>query len=360
MHKPSIYLGTGSLQELRNLYPEHKFHILRIPEISTLEMKTIRGFLQDRIISETVYQNGMPDIQCVQKLQDDFWLKVDCDNSALLGIGGGSVMDVAKVLRFRPDGKNWLHKYLDISIDDQTLPKMPLLLASTTAGTGSEVTSTASIWDFKDQRKHSFFGSQVLANVAIVDPSLCLGTPWLISRDAAIDALSHALEAIWNRNSSTETNELAILAAQKICQYLPLLRDDLDNLEFREQLSEAALSAGLAMAQTQTALAHALSYAETASGQKSHGQACAYWLPYVWQLLVESESGRATLASIDQAVGKYFRSPIDLYQWLVNLGFSVYPPLERDKTNEERVNLVRHSARGKNFVGFAINDEKKL
>ena len=356
MHKPSIYFGVGSLHELEGLYPDRGFHILRIPEISIEGMSKIRTSLQDRIISEVSYHKGMPDIRYVHELQDDFWRHVECESSVLLAIGGGSVMDVAKVLRFRPDGYGWLSKHLDISVEDQNLIKIPLLLAPTTAGTGSEVTPTATIWDFENQRKHSFFGPQVLANVAIVDPYLCLGASWLISRDSAIDALSHALEAIWNRNRSEETNALAIFAAKTICHSLPLLKDNLENLEIREQLSGAALSAGLAMAKTQTALAHALSYTETASSQKSHGQACAYWLPYVWQLLIQSKCEEDILASIDQAVGKYFPDPTKMYQWLVNLGFLVFPPLERDKTVERRVSMVRLSARGRNFAGFDIND----
>jgi alcohol dehydrogenase class IV len=356
MSRPSIYFGADALDELGNLYPDRGFHILRIPEIPNAEMKKIHSSLQGRILSETIYQRGMPDIESIQELQDDFWKHAHWENSVMLGIGGGSVMDTAKVLRFKPNGIAWLSKNLDRSIEDQNAQKIPLLLASTTAGTGSEVTPTATIWDFAKQRKHSFFGSQVLANVAIVDPHLCLGAPWILSRDAAIDAFSHALEAIWNRNATEETSHLAIYAADKICHYLPLLRNNLDNLEIRERLSEAALSAGLAMAQTQTALAHALSYAQTAANKQSHGQSCAYWLPYVWQLLIQSNCDPDVLASIKKAVGKYFRDPPEMQQWLLNLGFSVYPPLEPDKKLEEQVGIVKLSTRGRNFLGFDIND----
>jgi len=357
MSKPSIYFGTGSILELGNLYPDHGFHILRIPEISSEELKKIRTALRGRILSETLYEKGMPDIATIQELQDDFWSRADLKKSALLGIGGGSVMDVAKVLRYKPDGAAWLSKHLDISIDDESYLKIPLLLAATTAGTGSEVTPTATIWDFTKQRKHSFFGPEVFANVAIVDPCLCLGAPWVISRDAAIDALSHALEAIWNRNRTEETTRLAIFAAKKICHYLPLIQADLDNLESRTQLSEAALSAGLAMAKTQTALVHALSYAETAINQKSHGQSCAYWLPYVWQLLIESDCDPKILLSLNQAVDQFFSTPVEMHQWLHTLGLTSYSPLECDKTVEEQVGAVRLSARGKNFAGFGINGE---
>ena len=360
MDKPNIYFGPGSMKQLESLYPDCGFHILRIPEISNLEMSNIYKSLQGRVLSETIYQNGMPEIFYVQDLQESFWQRIHHTNSVLLGVGGGSLMDVAKVLRFRPKGQAWLSKHLDTPIDGQNILKIPLVLAPTTAGTGSEVSPTATIWDFKKHHKHSFFGPEVLANEAIVDPCLCLGAPWIVSRDAAVDALSHALEAIWNRNSTSDTTRQAIEAAKMICEYLPRLKGNLENIEVREKLSEAALSAGLAMGVTQTALAHALSYTETATSQKSHGQSCAYWLPHVWQLLIESKCDNHILLSVKEAVGQQFSTPIEMYQWLLNLGFSVYPPLDRDKNVEKQVSKVRLSVRGRNFVGFEIENEKNV
>mgnify|MGYP003342706826 CR=1 FL=1 len=248
MSTPSIYCYAGALSELTNLYSNCEFHILRIPEITDESLQRIHGYLKDRLATETIYTGGMPDILYTQDLQESFWNKVSNPNSVLLGIGGGSVMDVAKVLRFQPEGSYWLRKNLDNPININNGNKIPLLLAPTTAGTGSEVTPTATIWDFKNQNKHSLHGSAVMADVAIVDPWLSLGAPWVITRDSAIDALSHALEAIWNTNATPETSKLAISAADEICHYLPLLKEDLNNIRLRESLSRAALSAGLAMA----------------------------------------------------------------------------------------------------------------
>jgi hypothetical protein len=66
---------------------------------------------------------------------------------------------------------------------------------------------------------------------------------------------------------------------------------------------------------TQTALVHALSYAETALNQKNHGQSCAYWLPYVWQLLIESDCDPKILLSLNQAVDQFFSTPVEMHQW---------------------------------------------
>jgi len=331
-------------------------HILRIPELANKRIEKIRGSLKDKLVTETIYQSGMPDIEGTQLLQNTFWRAVNSNQAVLLAIGGGSVMDAAKVLRFQPEGSGWLESALDKPLDNSANLKIPLVLAPTTAGTGSEVTSTATIWDFTKQKKHSFYGAEVIADVAVVDPSLCLGAPWILSRDSAIDALSHALEAIWNRNANPESTQQAILAAQQICQYLPLLKDRLDDLSLREHLSKGALWAGLAMAKTQTALAHALSYADTAASQKTHGQSCAYWLPYVWQLLENSSCNDSIKSSIQLAIGNAFSNPTAMYRWLLELGFDVYPPDESDQVIDERVQAVRLSPRGKNFAGFSCNE----
>lgn len=356
MSEPEIYFGVNAIDEVANLYPDSEWHVLRISEVRDDKIEQIRGLLKDKLATETIYQSGMPDIQETQMLQNAFWKTVNSNNAVLLGIGGGSVMDIAKVLRFRPEGSDWLANHLDQPLDASVCLKIPLVLAPTTAGTGSEVTPTATIWDFTKQKKHSFFGSEVFADVAVVDPSLCLGAPWILSRDSAVDALSHALEAIWNRNSNPESTQQAMMAAQQICQYLPLLKENLDDLSLRERLSKAALWAGLAMAKTQTALAHALSYADTVASQKTHGQSCAYWLPYVWQLLENSSCDESIKFSIELAVGKAFSNPTAMYRWLLELGFEVYPPYESDPAIDERVEIVRLSPRGKNFAGFGVND----
>lgn len=356
MSTPSIYSSIGALSVLANLYPDCEFYVLRIPEISDQILDQIRTYLKDRLVSETIYSGGMPDILATQKMQEAFWRNANPSNSVLLGIGGGSVMDIAKVMRFQPAGIGWLRENLDVEINVNQDCKIPLVLAPTTAGTGSEVTPTATIWDFKSQQKHSFFGPQVMADIAIVDPYLCLGAPWNISRDSAIDALSHALEAIWNTNATPETTELAISAANDICHNLSNLKDNLNNIQIRAQLSKASLSAGLAMAKTQTALAHALSYSETASSQMSHGKACAYWLPFVWQLFIQSQGSDTQKSEVNRALQNHFPSPSELYDWLIDLGFEVHPPYRRDLDSDARVKQVRLSARGKNFAGFTTND----
>ncbi len=355
---PTIHFGTDAVQALCELYPGRQFHWVRIPEINDEALKKVRLALSGRLASEMIYSQGMPDLRRVQAMHDGFWHDKDPQNSVLLGLGGGSLMDLVKVLRFVPSQGGWLQQHLDVAIEvaieDSDGSKVPLVLMPTTAGTGSEVTPTATIWDFEKQKKHSFFGPEVLANVAVVDPSFCCSAPWLVSRDSAIDALSHALEAIWNRHQTVQTTLWAVEAAQIICHELPLLEGDLDNLDRRERLSEAALLAGLAMAKTQTALAHALSYAETAANLKSHGQSCAYWLPFVWQLLIDSACDAVIKENVRKAVGDCFSGPESMRDWLLKMKFSVHPLKGSDSPVSQQIEALKMTPRGQNFAGFEV------
>jgi len=102
---PEVYFGAGSAQELENVFPNHKFHLLHIPELSDQRLKQIRSYLSGRIVSQKTYQAGMPDLAMVRQMQNDFWSQESkiYSDTALLAIGGGSLMDLAKVLRFKPN-----------------------------------------------------------------------------------------------------------------------------------------------------------------------------------------------------------------------------------------------------------------
>lgn len=352
--KPHVFMGINSVKELANLYSNYKFHIWHIPEIDSHQLLKIKSHLGDRVSSENIYHHGMPDVSSILKAHVAFSQSTKNSQSVVLGIGGGSLMDFLKVLRFGVDDSEWLIRHLDTPLDmvPQNSIRQDLVLIPTTAGTGSEVTGTATIWDFKNKKKHSFFGSQVYADVAIIDPEMSSSAPWELTRDSALDALSHALESIWNRNATDETRSLAIKACKDICLHLQDLQIDLKNMEARLAMSQAALWAGLAMAQTQTALAHALSYEDTLNSQLSHGYACGTWLPVVWQLTLESGCPGFVCDALNEALGDFFESPSDMLIWLNRLGVDAHHPQDITEEIRQRIQVVKDSPRGRNFVGF--------
>jgi alcohol dehydrogenase class IV len=141
----------------------------------------------------------------------------------------------------------------------------------------------ATIWDFDEKKKYSLSHASLYPRKAILDPELTLTLPENETVNGGLDALSHAMEAIWNKNHNPISDTYAIEAIDLIIDHLPSLKNDMRNLDLRAALLRASLCAGLAFSNTRTALAHSISYALTSHLGIPHGLACALPLP----LLIE-------------------------------------------------------------------------
>jgi len=203
------------------------------------------------------------------------------DFDLIIGLGGGSVLDTAKVLSVKgPSGDfSDVEKIIRSGGEGQTYRLTPVLAIPTTSGTASEVTPWASVWDMEAKKKYSLQLPDLWPETALCDPELTLTLPREITISTGLDALSHSLESIWNRNANPISARFAVRAAKLIMKNLPKLAKDLKNLDTRKQMMFAALSAGLAYSNTQTALAHAISYYVTAHKGVPHGIACSFTLP---------------------------------------------------------------------------------
>ena len=200
---------------------------------------------------------------------------------AIVALGGGSVMDAAKVLAAAKGDFDTVRRHLETGKDGDALGRTPIIAIPTTAGTGSEVTSWATVWDTVAMKKYSLARETLYPEAALVDPLLTLGLPRAITISTGLDALSHALESIWNVNANPVSSSLAEVAAREAIEALPLLADDLRNEALRTRLARASLFAGLAFSNTRTALAHSLSYHLTLHHGVPHGIACSFSLPMV-------------------------------------------------------------------------------
>ena len=117
--------------------------------------------------------------------------------------------------------------------------------------------------------------------MALIDPDLMLSVPAAVTVSTGLDALSHALESIWNHNANPISDTFAISAIEDILECLPRLEQDLGNRELRARMALAALKAGMAFSNTKTALAHSISYEMTLRHGLPHGIACSFTLPLV-------------------------------------------------------------------------------
>jgi phosphonate metabolism-associated iron-containing alcohol dehydrogenase len=203
------------------------------------------------------------------------------DVALIVAIGGGSVIDAAKVLAAAGDDFARVRAFLETGEGEDRLRNLPIVAVPTTAGTGSEVTCWATVWDTDAKKKYSLSRPALYPVTALVDPLLTVDAPRGVTVSSGLDALSHALESIWNIHANPVSTALAEAAAREVLDVLPRLAEDLRNEELRGRMAHAALMAGLAFSNTRTALAHSLSYHLTLHHGTPHGIACSFSLPMV-------------------------------------------------------------------------------
>ncbi|MEM1602127.1 MAG: iron-containing alcohol dehydrogenase [Candidatus Bathyarchaeia archaeon] len=198
----------------------------------------------------------------------------------VIGVGGGSVLDMAKVASIAVTNPGLIRNY--IGVDLVKKPGLPKILMPTTAGTGSEVTRVAVITLEDEEVKSAIISPYLLSDTAIVDPKLTFTMPQKITASAGLDALSHALEAIMAVNANPITDALALQAIKIIFEHLPRSYSSGD-MESRVNMSMGSLMAGIAFANSWVCLGHALAYSFSVTYKVPHGVSCGMALPYAFK-----------------------------------------------------------------------------
>jgi alcohol dehydrogenase len=196
----------------------------------------------------------------------------------MLAIGGGSVMDTAKIVRKALITD--LDHVSEIVETDMTIGNngSRFIAIPTTHGTSSELTKWATVWDKQNKKKYSVSDDANYPSLAIYDHHFVGSLPLNISKSTTLDALSHSFEALWNKNANPVSDHYAVKAIIKILATFDELKDPVAP-ETRKELLEACVYAGLAFSNTKTAAAHSISYPLTAYFDVPHGLACSFSLP---------------------------------------------------------------------------------
>ena len=219
----------------------------------------------------------------------------DCGAEVLLGLGGGSNMDIAKAAAVVLTHGGAVKDYAG----DQVVPGpvFPLILVPTTSGTGSEVTAAAVLNDTDQGAKFSILSNHLRARFAVVDPLLTVSCPPAVTAASGIDALSHAVEAytaVDNEAFPLPAGEATIyqgrhplgdLLAERaiglIGENLRRAVNDGDDLDAREGMALASTLAGMSFSNSGVAVVHALEYPLNDTVHTPHGVGCGLFLPYV-------------------------------------------------------------------------------
>jgi len=211
--------------------------------------------------------------------------------TGVIGFGGGSSMDVAKLTSLILGSDENIEEVWGVS--NAKGPRFPLVLVPTTAGTGSEVTPI-SIITVGEEEKKGVSSPIILPDVAILDPDLTIGLPAHTTAATGIDAMVHAIEgyASANKNNNPISKMLSIEALKLLGGSIEKAVFDGSNIEARGNMLIGAMLAGKSFANSPVAAVHALAYPIGGTFHVSHGLSNSLVLPYV--LRFNSADNKAT------------------------------------------------------------------
>jgi phosphonate metabolism-associated iron-containing alcohol dehydrogenase len=356
-HNPvAIRFGAGAIGDLPELVAGRRAVMVTFPEARGLGLvDRVRDLVGASLAGVVEGAEPNPDVAALAPMYETFW-RAHPACEVLVAVGGGSTIDTAKALMV-DSGSGRFGELVDLLANDK--PFAPartkaLIAVPTTAGTGSEVTPWATIWDRAAARKHSLHLPQTWPEAALVDPELMLTLPTAVTVQGALDALSHALEAIWNVNANPISDTFAVPAAREVLASLPRLVANPADRELRTRMALAALRAGMAFSNTKTALAHSISYEMTLRFGLAHGIACSFTLPMVLRRAVGVDPDRdAVLADVfdGDLEGAPRRLADVLHAVGVDTEFGAYGVADDDAAR--MVAQAMSGVRGRNFIGSA-------
>ena len=221
----------------------------------------------------------------------------------IIGFGGGSILDVSKMAAALVTNPGTTKDYFG----KEKVPKRgtPTIIVPTTAGTGAEVTKHAIFLDREINVKKVVASSNLLPNVAIVDPVLTVSCPPSVTASSGIDAFIHSAEAFLSKNANAITDALALESISIITKWLGPAFADGQDMEARYQMSLGSLMAGVVLNNSGTSLVHAMAYPVGGEHHTPHGVTLSALLIACFEYVAVAKAEK--MAALARAMGE----PID-------------------------------------------------
>ena len=289
---PAVTMGLGARNELAKLVESYGKRVLVVtdPGIGGQEsFLDIVQQLKDSGCETSVFDDVAPDppLEVVEKCTSQ---AVQTGAQVVIGIGGGSALDVAKVAAVL--AKHGYELPTLFGIDQIPQRGLPTVLLPTTAGTGSEVTPIAVLSDESHQLKRGIVSDHLLADHALVDPELCLTLPPGPTAYTGMDTLTHAIEAYTNKFAVPLIDAFALEVVRLVRKSLVTAVKEPKNIAARYDMSLASLLGGLCLKSVNTAAVHALAYPLGGRFHVPHGVANSLLLPHVMRFNAPVSSDR--------------------------------------------------------------------
>ena len=266
------------LENLNNILSKESIKKLFIITDNNL-IKLINPILNSLNINYFVYDKVKPNptINDVEAARISY---LDNNCEGILAIGGGSVIDLAKICGARVvKPKKSIQKMEGLLHICKKLP--PLIVIPTTAGTGSEVTITAVITDSEKKHKYTMNSFTLIPSHAILDPKVTYSLPPHLTATTGMDALTHAVEAYIGNSTSKQTRRCSLEAVHLIFKNIEKAYTKGDDYEARKKMLHASYIAGIAFSKSYVGYIHAVAHSLGGQYNIPHGLANAVLMPYV-------------------------------------------------------------------------------
>jgi alcohol dehydrogenase class IV len=277
-------MGPGALNQLADeVRALNAKKILIVTDQGLIEaglVKKAEDILQKADIKYAVFKDVEADPR--YEIVADCVAMIRSENADLIvGMGGGSPIDIAKVSAVMATNKGPISAYFGIDLVPDS--GLSTLIIPTTAGTGSEVTPIAILSDHTEKLKKGIVSPHLFPSAALLDPELTLGLPAHVTAATGMDALIHAVEAFSSKNATSITDMLARQAMQLIAQNIRTAYADGSNLAARSSMLEGSLLAGMAFCNAGVTAVHAFAYPIGAEFHIPHGVANSIMLTPVME-----------------------------------------------------------------------------
>lgn len=286
-----LVFGNGCLAQLATevelLKPSRVLIVTIIPLldqvdgfVSKLKKQGIEALTDTSVVQEPLFSDFEKLVKAVSSFDPDI----------VIGIGGGSVLDIAKLVAAQLENEQSLKDYVGIGLLKDR--KKKLVCVPATSGTGSEVSPNAILVDDADNQKKGIISPYLVPDIVYVDPLLTVSVPPAITAATGLDALTHCLEAYTNKFAQPFIDIYALQGIRLIAAHIEAAVKNGKDVHAREQVAMGSLLGGFCLGPVNTAGVHALSYPLGSMFHLAHGLSNALLLPYVMEYNIPAAVSR--------------------------------------------------------------------
>jgi len=285
-----IEVGFSKSRDLSKIIKEMKLNKVLIVIDYNLKKMGIADYIFNNLKEEnilfTIFDNikNEPTITEIDQAIND--LNIASNYDGIIGIGGGSTIDVAKLLAVSGSIEGSIRNYIGTNLIGKS--GIPLIILPTTSGTGAEVTPNSIVKDKKKEWKKGIVSPYLIPDLVILDPELTLFLPSKVTAETGIDAFTHAIECFIGNKSNPMSDLFALDSMRLISKYIRRAIRNGSDKESRYYMALGSLYGGIAITNSGTGGVHALAYPLGGKYNISHGLSNSILLADVMEFNVKA------------------------------------------------------------------------